>query len=339
MPATRTMIARRAGVSVATVDRVLREDQGVRPETAERVHLALAMLRDERASRGRPSKATSFRVAFVLPQINSRFLAQVERDIALSASFFREHRIVPSFYRCDLASQRDVASLSGQLIDYDALVLVPLDYPWVERLIQDMADANVPVVTVFSDLPMSARAAYVGVDNRVAGRTAALLMGRFVGSRIGTVAVLSASSRLHDQLERRTGFSQVLEEDFRNLRCVTESDFTEDDESAGLAVQGLIAGHRDLVGVYVTGGGICGIAAALQELGDKARVVLIGHECTGDARAQLSERAIDVILDQDVRGIVHWAGLVAINFLNDVRGVPGIPTPETRIYLRENARA
>ena len=34
-----------------------------------------------------------------------------------------------------------------------------------------------------------------------------------------------------------------------------------------------------------------------------------------------------------------WAGLAAVNFLNDVRWVPGIPTPETRIYLRENARA
>jgi LacI family transcriptional regulator len=53
----------------------------------------------------------------------------------------------------------------------------------------------------------------------------------------------------------------------------------------------------------------------------------------------LSERAIDVILDQDVRGIVHWAGLVAINSLNDVRGALAIPTPETRIYLRENAHA
>ncbi|MFP3608180.1 LacI family DNA-binding transcriptional regulator, partial [Paraburkholderia sp. SIMBA_053] len=60
MPATRTMIARRAGVSVATVDRVLRDDQAVRPETAERVHLALANLRDERASRGRPAKVNSF---------------------------------------------------------------------------------------------------------------------------------------------------------------------------------------------------------------------------------------------------------------------------------------
>lgn len=339
MPATRMMIARRAGVSVATVDRVLRDDQAVRPETADRVHLALAALRDNRASRGRPAKINTYRVAFVLPQVNSRFLDHVERDIALSASFFREHRIIPSFYRCDFSSHRDTITFAEQAIDYDALVLVPLDYPAVERLIEETSEAGVPVVTVFSDLPASRRAAYVGVDNRIAGRTAGVLMGRFLCARLGTVAVLSGSSRLHDQLERRTGFSQVLEEDFRNLRWIAEPDFAEDDDGAGLAVQGLLARHPDLVGVYATGGGISGIATALQESGDKARLVLIGHECTAETRAQLSERAIDVVLDQDVRGIVHWAGLVAINFLNDVRGALVIPTPETRIYLRENAHA
>jgi LacI family transcriptional regulator len=333
------MIARRAGVSVATVDRVLRDDQAVRPETAERVHLALAALRDERASRGRPAKINAYRVAFVLPQVNSRFLDHVERDIALSASFFREHRIIPSFYRCDFSTHRDTIAFAEQAIEHDALVLVPLDYPAVERLIEDTSDAGVPVITVFSDLPASRRVAYVGVDNRIAGRTAGLLMGRFLGARLGTVAVLSGSSRLHDQLERRTGFSQVLEEDFRNLRWIAEPDFAEDDHGAGLAAQGLVARHPDLVGIYATGGGISGIATALQESGDKARLVLIGHECTAETRAQLSERAIDVILDQDVRGIVHWAGLVAINSLNDVRGALAIPTPETRIYLRENAHA
>jgi LacI family transcriptional regulator len=339
MPATRMMIARRAGVSVATVDRVLRDDQAVRPETAQRVHVALAGLRDERASRGRPAKPSTFRVAFVLPQVNSRFLDHVERDIALSASFFREHRITPSFYRCDFASQRDTAVFTEEAIDYDALVLAPLDYPWVERLIASLSEADVPVVTVFSDLPGSSRAAYVGVDNRIAGRTAGLLMGRFLGSRIGTVAVVSGSSRLHDQLERRTGFSQVLEEDFRNLRWIAEPDFAEDSDGAGLAIQGLLARHVDLAGVYATGGGIPGIASALIESGDKARVVVIGHGLSPETRAQLAERAIDVILDQDVRGIVHWAGLAAVNFLNDVRGALAIPTPETRIYLRENAHA
>src|SRR5436190_1333269 len=74
MPATRLTIARLAGVSIATVDRVLRNDPAVRPETAERVQAALENHRRGRAGRGRPAKVTSLRVAFVLPQIPFQFL-------------------------------------------------------------------------------------------------------------------------------------------------------------------------------------------------------------------------------------------------------------------------
>ena len=184
-------IARLAGVSVATVDRVLRNDSAVRPETAERVRLALDGLRVARASRGRPAKATSFRVALVLPHIPSQFLDQVERDIALSASFFREHRITPSFYRCDFSSQQDTAAFADTARGYDAAILLPLDYPWVERLIEETTDAGVPIVTIFSDLPASRRGLYLGVDDRMVGRTEGLLLVRFSAGRIGTVVVLS----------------------------------------------------------------------------------------------------------------------------------------------------
>ena len=135
--ATRLTIARLAGVSIATVDRVLRSDSAVRPETADRVRSAMDGLRVARASRGRPAKATSFRVALLLPQLASQFLERVERDIALSASFFREHRITPSFYRCDFSSQHETAAFADTLRGYDAAILVALDYPWVERLIEE----------------------------------------------------------------------------------------------------------------------------------------------------------------------------------------------------------
>ena len=46
MAATRVSIARLAGVSVATVDRVIRNDPAVRPETVERVQAALDSLRN-----------------------------------------------------------------------------------------------------------------------------------------------------------------------------------------------------------------------------------------------------------------------------------------------------
>lgn len=339
MPATRLSIARLAGVSVATVDRVLRNDSVVRPETSDRVRAALDSLRVARATRGRPAKATAFRVALVLPQIASRFLDQVERDIALSASFFREHRITPSFYRCEFSNQHDTAAFADTLRGYDAVILVPLDYPWVEHLIEDTVDAGVPVVTIFSDLPASRRALYLGVDDRMVGRTAGLLLGRFSAGRIGTVVVLSGSSRLHDQVERRTGFAQILEEDFRNLRWVVEPDFPEDDDSARLAALGLLAKHSDLIGIYATGGGAPGIACALQEATLSEKPVFASHGLTAETRTLLAEQVIDVVLDQDVRGIVHSAGLVALNLINEVRGSLPIPKPTVQIYFRENAHS
>src|SRR5258708_36702426 len=141
-------------------------------------------------------------------------------------------------------------------------------------------------------------------------------MGLFLGTRIGTVAVLSGSSRLHDQLERRTGFSQVLEEDFRNLRWVAEPDFTEDDGGAGLAVQGLLARHTDLVGVYVTGGGIAGIASTLQESGDKERVVLSAPNFPAKHPPQLPNRESTVSRAREEPATANGAGLPDLIYRN-----------------------
>jgi LacI family transcriptional regulator len=219
------------------------------------------------------------------------------------------------------------------------MIVVPLDYPWVENLIGETTDGGVPVVTIFSDLPASRRALYLGVDDRMVGRTAGLLLGRFSAGRIGTVVVLSGSSRLHDQVERRTGFAQILEEDFRNLRWVVEPDFPEEDDSARLAALGVLAKHSDLIGIYATCGGAPGIARAVQESVPGEKPVFVSHGLTAETRALLAEQVIDVVLDQDVRGIVHSAGLAALNLINDVRGSLPLPKPMVQIYFRENAHS
>ena len=58
-----------------------------------------------------------------------------------------------------------------------------------------------PVLTMISDIPETPRIAYVGLDNRAAGRTAGLLIGRFVGERRGKVALIagSRSYRAHEE--------------------------------------------------------------------------------------------------------------------------------------------
>ena len=54
---------------------------------------------------------------------------------------------------------------------------MPLEHPLVREAVHTLAEEGVPVVTLVSDLSNSRRAGYVGLDNRAAGRTAALLLG------------------------------------------------------------------------------------------------------------------------------------------------------------------
>ena len=58
----------------------------------------------------------------------------------------------------------------------DGVILKAPDHPLVAAAVARLAERGIPVVTFVTDLPASRRAAYVGVDNRAAGATAAYLV-------------------------------------------------------------------------------------------------------------------------------------------------------------------
>ena len=66
-PITIADIARLAGVSTATVDRVINGRQGVNPETTEKVKQVLESLSETMIQPGRPRSSEQLRFAFVLP--------------------------------------------------------------------------------------------------------------------------------------------------------------------------------------------------------------------------------------------------------------------------------
>src|SRR5205814_1867517 len=64
---TITKIAETAGVSTATVDRVLNNRPGVNPTTVRKVREAMAALGGGAPMRGRPRSTSNYRFAFLLP--------------------------------------------------------------------------------------------------------------------------------------------------------------------------------------------------------------------------------------------------------------------------------
>ena len=82
-------IARNAGVGTATVDRVLNGRTGVNSETERKVLQAIDNLGTPIVTRGRPRSKENWKFAYVLPDLQSPYLNQLERHIAQTAGDFR----------------------------------------------------------------------------------------------------------------------------------------------------------------------------------------------------------------------------------------------------------
>ena len=144
--------------------------------------------------------------------------------------------------------------------------------------------------------------AYLGLDNRAAGRTAGLLMGRFCRG-IGKLAVVWGGQLYRSHEERESGFRSVLRSerpDLQSLELITGND---NPEVTRARVREAIATHPDLVGIYCVGGGVAGAADAIEQAGLAPQVVLIGHNYNPETRPYLLSGTIHALVHQDMRRI------------------------------------
>jgi LacI family transcriptional regulator len=299
--ATLEDVARAAGVSLATVDRVVNRREGVREKTIARVETAVAKLgyrADPAATR--LARNQSFRFLFILPTGANSFISLLAEQVARTAEWLASQRAFIDVRHVDVF---DADALTGTLETlspaYHGVATIALDHPRVRAAIDDLTERGIPVVTLVSDAPTSRRLHYVGIDNPAAGRTAASLMGRFLGGRRGMIGIIAGSLALRDHAERQFGFNQVLSQEYPHLTVLPAVEGRDDSERTQLVTAELLERQPDLVGLYSVGAGNRGIAAALKESGRSGKLVWIAHELTVHTRRFLLHGEIDAIISQN----------------------------------------
>lgn len=298
MRTTVSQIAREAGVSPATVDRVLNDRDGVRPRTREIV-LQVAM----RLGYFGPQEATGggmkVRLDFVLPAGSNSFMRTLRKNL-LEESRAREG-VSATLHEIE---GFDPDRLSAKLRDLrgrtDAVGLVALDHPQVREAINDLAGSGVRIATLVSDIPTVDKVGYVGVDNRAAGRLAGLLLGRFLPPGQHNVAVFIGSLAYRGHEEREMGFRSILNEEFPEMRIAGTAEVSDDRDRAYLETMRFLE-RGDISGIYNIGSGNQGIARALREARMERQVVFIGHDLTDATRLMLLDRTLDAVIDQNPR--------------------------------------
>src|SRR6185312_7528101 len=284
-------IAREAGVSLATVDRVLHNRPGVRPDTVRRVKAAIERNAFQpHVAAAELARGRARRFAFVMPSGPNPFMQQIEAYLGEMSAWLSARRLGVEMVATDVFDPSVLAaSLEALSGDCDGVAVVALDHPGVRAAINDLVDAGTKVVTLVSDVPSSRRHHYVGIDNIAAGRTAGALVGRLAGQKSGKVAIVAGSQGLRDHAERIFGFNQVMASEFPGLSVLPVLEGRDEDDRSEQVLARLLRDHSDIVGLYNVGAGTQGVAKALNDkaLSDAGRdqqVVFVGHDVTALTR-------------------------------------------------------
>lgn len=333
-------VAREAGVSLATVDRVLNRRPGVRAKTIEKVEAAIKAIDFQRdVSASMLARARDIHIHFIMPVGTNQFMASlataIERQTRQAAAD-RMH-ITTHFVRAfdSAALARALAKLEPE--NCDCAIIVATDNESAREAVDAAVASGITIMTLVSDLPGSARQHFIGINNRAAGRTAASLMGRFC-SGVDKIGLIAGSLDLRDHRERYEGFREIIQAEFPALQLVGPEEGFDEPGMTGACVSSLVADHPDLAGLYSMGAGNAGLIEALEITGRAGHLRVIAHELTDSTRNALKSGALDVVIDQnpegEIRAAIAAARQIALHAPDDFFA----ESIEIGIFLRDNLR-
>ena len=328
-------IAKAAGVSSATVDRVLNNREGVKERTREIVLEAARNLGYLPGSAPRNAAPTErMKLDFILPAGTNTFIAnlrdQIVRQAALKPEIDLTIHSVEGFNPDTLAQALE--SLKGQA---QGVGVIALDHPTVREAMRSLAESGAHIVTIASDILHVPRVGYIGIDNRAAGRLGGYILGRFLGGGTGSkVALFAGSLSYRGHEEREMGFRRVIAEEFPHLNIVELKEIEDSREKAYTEAIAMLKRHPDLAGIYNLGAGNQGIGQALMDSGKSDSVIFIGHELTESTKRLLLNGTMDAVIDQNPRVEAREA---LVSLISSIKGQSFDPQPpRVQVIFREN---
>lgn len=206
MSATIYDVAREAGVSMATVSRVLNDTAVVKEETKKRVLDAIAKLsyRPNAVARGLASKRTKT-IGVIVPDVSATFMAELVRGIEDVARMYQYHIILSN---SDGHLQREV-DLIGTMWEKQVDGLLFMAAELKQEHVDTFEQAQLPVVLCRTDDP-EGRIPSVNINNKQASIDAVKFLKDKGCRRIAFVSGPVGGNALSEA--RRKGYEQAVKE-------------------------------------------------------------------------------------------------------------------------------
>jgi LacI family transcriptional regulator len=311
---------------MSTVNRVLHEPDKVREETIRLVLEAaeaigfygVASIKGSLKS-GRPK----IRVGILLLQRTRAFYRNLSQALETAAKAISENEVVIQIEYLDELTPQNVSDGLLRLAETsDVLGVVAPEHPIVAAAIEQLAAKNIKTFALISQLTARCNVGWA-FDN--------------LCKAPGKIGILVGNHRYRCQETNESGFRSYFREHSRGFELLEARSTFETASIAREVTERLLEDHGDLIGLFVSGGGISGAVAALRDSGRAREIVTVGYELMDVTRAALLDGTINFLISHPLQVLAHDAIAAMIRAYEGGRDFPpqSLSLP-FEIYTPEN---
>ncbi len=279
-------IARLAGVSVGTVDRVLHNRGRVSEEKKAKIEKVLKEINYEPnlVARLLASKHRYSLVAIIPSYVDGDYWSSVCDGINRAMLELKKFNIKLDYLYFDQARKESFLQISETLKreNYDGVLIATLFGDYVIELSSIMNDREIPYVYIDSNIPYQKNMAYFGADSFMSGSIAAKLMLREIGYKTDIIiAQIINNKEVSTQMQNRElGFRDYLKNSgFKGT--IHRIELKPNDYLSSLnKLQEIVTQSESLVGGIVFNSRIYELAFLLEQTPPEvqAKIKLIGYD-------------------------------------------------------------
>ncbi len=296
-------IAEITNVSRGTIDRVLNNRGGVSPETEKKVRSAIEALNylPNKAGKNLAVRKRKLKFGFILfsPSSYNPFFKIVEDGIKEKAMELQEFGVSVDIRYAPFNAHDQQLELLDYFAknEFNGIAITALNVPEIAKKINEVSELGIPVVTVNTDIPNSARLAYVGSNYYKCGEVAANVMG-LITNGSSKVGIISGSYNIMCITERSAGFADYLSHNYPDIEIIDIAYNNQYDEIENyLITKKMLEAHPEISGLFLASAGVSGACRAVKEFDRNIKV--IAYDLVPSSKQLLEQNIVSAIIDQE----------------------------------------
>ncbi|HIV68158.1 MAG TPA: LacI family DNA-binding transcriptional regulator [Candidatus Butyricicoccus stercorigallinarum] len=321
---TINMVAKQAGVSRGTVDRVLNQRPHVKPELRARIIKAMKDLgyvpphEEQAKALGLTAPAPQpSALGVLLSNEKGHFRSEIMRGIHDVQALLADYSIQVLIEECETNLPGEALERIDHLVEQGAcgIALCVIDHIKIAQKIDELYEKNIPVVTFNSDISNCKRLCFIGEDVVSGGRVAGELVSKYVGPD-DTLLVATGNPEFNGHRRRLQGFCErIYEKGFSGGKMELIETYN-DYSLTYRKVKEVLDRVPEVRAIYMANHSVTGCVDAIYEAGRAGEIFVVSHDLTESSKRLLQKGDIDFIIAQDIYHQGYRPLLVLRNYVH-----------------------